>query len=179
MLRCVKTVLVSSVLLVTGCATMTPEECLNADWYQQGMRDGQSGQSLSIIEDHNEACNKVGVSVNRTRYVAGRDAGLVQYCTPATGFDEGRRGKYYGDVCPPALERPFVEAYRQGRRIYDAQRRVDSLQSDLNSQQYQLDRAKDDDTRARIRRHMRDLDDRLRRARDDLYYIERQSRDYR
>ncbi len=165
--------------LLGGCASMTPEECLSADWYQQGVHDGGRGRPLSLIEEHREACAKVGVDVDTARYRAGREEGLRTYCTPSVGFEEGRRGNYYSNVCPPQVERAFLDAYRRGQRIHEAQRRVDSLQSDLNSKQYALDRAKDDDSRARIRRQMRDLDDNLRRARDDLYYAERSARDYR
>ncbi|NLY26364.1 MAG: DUF2799 domain-containing protein [Alcaligenaceae bacterium] len=169
----------ATVTLLGGCASMTPEECLSADWYQQGLHDGGRGQSMALVEEHREACAKVGVEVDINRYRAGREEGLRTYCTPSVGFDEGLRGRYYSNVCAPALERTFLDSYRQGRRIYEAQQRVDSLKNDLNSKQYALERAKDDDSRARIRRQMRDLDDSLRRARDDLYYAERAARDYR
>src|SRR5690606_13231192 len=60
-----KLLLAAGVLLaLSGCASMTPEECLHADWYEKGMQDGLRGQPRAYVEDHREACGKVGVVPN-------------------------------------------------------------------------------------------------------------------
>ncbi|CAM5549437.1 DUF2799 domain-containing protein [Eoetvoesiella caeni] len=162
--------------LLAGCASMSPEECRTANWREQGMRDGQNGQPRSYLEEHREACGKVGVTPDARSYEAGRAIGIKQYCTPANGLEEGRYGHTYRNSCPPELERAFLDRYRAGYRVYEAQRRVENLTSEQRSKQYNLDRAKDDKARDSLRRQLRDLDYSLRRARDDLYYEEQRLR---
>lgn len=162
--------------LLAGCASMSPEECRTADWRDQGMRDGQNGQPRAYLEEHREACGKVGIVPDAKQYEAGRAIGILRYCTPENGLNEGRQGRSYRNACPAALEPAFLERYKAGYRVYDAQRRVESLASEQRSKQYQLERAKDDRTRDSLRRQLRDLDYSLRSARDVLYYEERRLR---
>lgn len=160
------------VSLLTACASMSPEECHTANWREQGAQDGRNGQPRSQLERHREACGKVGVVPDARAYEAGRILGIRQYCTPENGLAQGRRGSSYRNVCPPEIEAAFLDRYRAGYRVYEAQRRVDKLTSDQRSLQYSLDRAKDDKARRSYRSQLRDLDYSLRRARDDLYYEE-------
>lgn len=173
-----KLLLAAGVLLaLSGCASMTEEECLTADWYEQGVRDGVNGQPRSYVEDHREACSKVGVVPNAALWEQGRSEGIRQYCTPENGVNQGRRGAYYRNSCPPDLEGAFLNNYRAGYRVYEAEKRVERLANEQRSKQSELDRNKDDKARDRLRRDIRDLDYRLRSARDDLYYEERRLND--
>lgn len=158
--------------LFAGCASMSAEECRTANWREQGMRDGQNGQPRSYLEEHREACAKVGVVPNAGQYEAGRAVGIKYYCTPANGLNEGRQGHSYRNACPPELEPAFLDRYKAGYRVYQAQKRIDSLVSEQRNKQYQLDKAKDDNTRDSLRRQLRDLDYSLRSARDNLAYEE-------
>lgn len=152
---------------------MSPEECRTVDWYEQGHRDGQRGQPRSYAENHREACAKVGVALDMPRYQAGRDLGIKTYCTPEVGLQEGRLGRSYQNVCPPALEPRFLERYRAGYRVHQAEQRVDDLDREQRNKEHALRKAKDDHTRSRLRRDLRDLDQRLRRARNEVYDAER------
>lgn len=166
-------VITSCALLLSGCASMSPEECLTAQWHEQGMRDGQNGYPRSRAANHQEACAKVGVSINMTQYQAGRDIGIRRYCTPENAIEQGRSGRSYQNSCPPELERRFLDNYHSGYRVYTAQQYVDRLDSELNSTERRLRKAKDDAERTRLRKDLRDLDRRLRSARDDVYQAER------
>lgn len=162
--------------LVAGlgaCASMSEEECLAADWKQQGYRDGVSGYPSNRVEDHREACAKVGVVPDLGQYRSGWDAGIREYCTPANALNEGRRGHSYRNSCPVELEPAFRTNYQIGYRVYQAEQRVDSLSRDLRNKERELDREKDDRKRKNLRRDLRDLDDRLARARRELYDAER------
>lgn len=161
------------IILLSGCASMSPEECRTADWREKGVRDGQNGQPRAYIEEHREACAKVGIVPNAALWEQGRAEGVLRYCTPENALEVGRRGSGYRNACPPELEGAFLERYRAGRKVYDAQQRVERLTNEQRSKQNELDRAKDDKARDRIRNQLRDLDYRLRGARDDLYYEER------
>ena len=55
-----------------GCASLSKDECLNADWQDIGVRDGANGQPEEYLIQHSTACAKVGVTPDRTRWLAGR-----------------------------------------------------------------------------------------------------------
>lgn len=160
-------------LALSGCASMTPEECRTANWYEQGLRDGTRGQPRSYVEEHREACTKVGVVPDAALWEKGRAKGIRQYCTPHNGLEVGRRGGSYRNACPPELEGDFLDAYRAGKRVYDAEQRLNRLTNDQRNKESELRRAKEDKDRKRLREQLRDLDYRVRDARNDLYYEER------
>lgn len=163
-------------ILLTACASMSEQECLVVDWRDRGMRDGHDGQPISYVEEHREACAKVGVQPDLAQYRAGHAVGIKEYCTPENGLREGRFGHSYQRSCPAQLESRFLDGYRNGQRIYSAQQRVNQLDMELSNLQRKLDNAKDDQARKRARDDLSEMDRRLRRARDDLYDAERRSR---
>lgn len=122
------------VLALASCATMNAEQCMAGDWSGQGYADGASGLTMSRLAEHAEACAKHGVTPDAAAYAAGREQGLVRYCTLDNGFQQGRTGSGYGGVCPSDLEADFLPAYRDGQVVHaaeqalaDARGRVDTL----------------------------------------------------
>ena len=105
-------------LALASCETMSAEQCMAGDWSGQGYADGQSGLTMSRLDDHAEACAKHGVTPDAAAYAAGRRQGLVYYCTPAKGFEVGRTGSGYAGVCPAELEADFTYAYRDGQIVH-------------------------------------------------------------
>lgn len=123
---------------LASCATMSAEQCRAGDWGGQGFSDGTSGLSMSRLSEHAEACAEHGVVPDSATYAAGREQGLVRYCTPDNGFRAGRTGSAYGGVCPSYLEADFMPAYRDGQIVHgveqaltNARSRVDSLGNEL------------------------------------------------
>lgn len=164
-------------MLLASCASMSEQECKTADWYDQGFRDGRSGYPLSRVESHREACAKVGVVPNVPNYRAGRDRGIVEYCTVDNGLRVGRQGSsYHSNACPVELEGPFLDAYYTSKAVYDAEKRVKSLDSRIGDLERRLDREKDDKKRRRIRDDLREVERSLRSARRDFYDAERHLR---
>jgi hypothetical protein len=107
------TFLVSGALL-TGCASLSKEECLRNDWAAIGFRDGTEGYAMKRIHEHEEACRAYHIVPDLAAYQAGRDRGLIHYCTEANGFHEGEQGVAYQRVCPTAREDRFIHGYRRG-----------------------------------------------------------------
>src|SRR5690625_2734851 len=130
---------------LTGCATMSKGECLTANWYQIGRNDGARGYERARLYEHREACAEYGVTPRSTRYYKGRQAGLRAYCTPQNGFDEGRSGRTYRNVCPAKLEPAFLREYRQGRAIHEVLEAIHSVRSRIDRLGNRLT---DDDTDA-------------------------------
>lgn len=73
--------------------------CASTDWYAAGAKDGESGAPAASRDE---------------RYVAGRREGLMIYCTEQRGFDAGRAGRPYGDVCPDEVAADYRDGYRRG-----------------------------------------------------------------
>ncbi len=111
---------IAAALVFQGCATLKKEECLTADWDLIGYEDGLKGYAPERIGKHRKACAEYGVTPDTAAYTGGRSRGLVQYCTPSKGFNIGRRGNGYSDVCQahPDLEAAFHEGFLFGRKIY-------------------------------------------------------------
>src|SRR5699024_9618337 len=84
---------IMAIMLLSGCATMSPEQCLTADWSQRGYKDGRAGFTSNRVAKHHKACSKVGVIPNLAAYRKGYERGLAQYCTPANAVEQGRNGK--------------------------------------------------------------------------------------
>lgn len=116
----IKTLLIlgSSALLV-ACAGMNEQACLSTDWATVGFEDGAAGRPESSIGRYRQQCGKHGVSPDLASYRAGHAQGVETYCRPGKGFDVGRSGAIYRNVCPAHLEPEFVAAYDSGRRLFE------------------------------------------------------------
>jgi hypothetical protein len=111
---------------LSGCAGMSQNECQLADWRAVGYEDGSRGQAPAAFGERRQACAKHGVTPDFQAYQAGRNDGLREYCQPARGFDEGRRGARYMGVCPGSLEQDFMGGYTEGRTLYQLESAVRS-----------------------------------------------------
>ncbi len=141
---CKITVIVAGFAFMTGCASMSSEECLTADWYTIGFEDGARGQTAEAIGPRRKACAKAGVTADFSRYEEGRQQGLRQFCQPARAYEVGRRGGNYAGVCPSDLEDEFVIAYNEGRELYVLENAVRTVENKLRRIENQIDRHEDD-----------------------------------
>lgn len=159
--------------ILGGCASMSEKECLTANWTDQGYRDGRQGFSLARVEDHREACAKVGVVPDMALYRRGHAQGVLEYCTPQNAVAEGRSGRPYRNACPAGLEGEFLAYHEAGMRAFHAQQRLDGLNRESERLQRTLAKEKNEAQRKRLRSDLRNLDRDLRSARDALHYEER------
>lgn len=182
------------VAILSGCATMTPEQCQQASWMDVGLRDGLDGQPMSTLDERITDCKKVGVVVDTGRYVTGREQGLQTYCRLDNAITIGLSGGAYGGVCPPMIDAEFRRLYGKGFAVYELRTEVINLDARSGTLQRQLrdmdrdeekqlrDAEKDEDRqrirkdfdqrRYRLRNELTDLDHRLRRTRDALRFAE-------
>lgn len=166
-------VAIALISALSGCASMSEKECAVADWHEQGTRDALGGYARTRLEDNRQACAKIGVTPDETAYFAGYNTGLQQFCLPGNAAEWGRNGRLYHNSCPAAYERDFLYYYQIGRDAYDAQQKVSQLSSEQRVAQRELEKAKDDEARKKLREKLADLDNRLRYARDELDRAER------
>ncbi|WP_156389318.1 DUF2799 domain-containing protein [Brevundimonas sp. Root1423] len=188
-------------LALGSCATMSAEQCQAGDWSGQGYADGVAGLTMSRLGEHAEACVKHGIAPDDAAYRAGREQGLIQYCTPDRGFREGRTGSSYAGVCPSYLEADFMPAYQDGQIVYQVDQALVSARSLVDSHGNRLEEldekivAKQAEARAEgltdqqretirnriqeIRRERADTEREWRRAEDAIDDAERDVRDVR
>ena len=122
-----------AVALLSGCATMSEDQCLAGDWGGKGYQDGLNGYQGSRLDDHAKACGKVGVSPNPDAYFSAREQGLRTYCRWENGFKVGRSGSSYGGVCSPDEEHDFLTAYEDGLVIHAAESALSNAESNVRS----------------------------------------------
>jgi hypothetical protein len=134
-MRAILSVLMLAAL--SGCASLSRDDCLEGDWASIGERDGAEGRAVEAqFARHVTACAKVEITPERGTWEQGYTRGLATYCTPQTGLREGEAGRPYRDVCPAATEARFLQgydlgqsAYRQRARIAEIGREISQLQS--------------------------------------------------
>ena len=129
---------ISGLFVLSGCATLGKDECLNADWRTIGYEDGAYGYPASRIGSHREDCAKHGVTPDFNRYEQGRLEGLREYCTPQKGYGLGTSGRQYNYVCPRDLESTFLKGYYQGKNVHAAQIQVKGQEADLKKMHDEL-----------------------------------------
>lgn len=144
--------LASVALLLQGCATLSEDECLAADWWIIGQKDGFDMRPRSYLAEHQEACAEYGVTPDRKAYAEGYQSGrqdfLQGFCTRFNGYTIGRRGDSYIGVCPDSMEESFLAGFRRGKEVHgmemevwDIKRerrklrgRIDELEEELGAQ---------------------------------------------
>ncbi|MEL7490801.1 MAG: DUF2799 domain-containing protein [Pseudomonadota bacterium] len=175
-------------LALSACTTgMSEDECLTADWRALGERDGGFGEAITKFDERAERCAKFAVAADQSAYADGREEGLLRYCTPDSGYEEGRAGRPYRGVCPAESERAFVEEYEIGKRLYqltteydNAVSRYETALENLKSYRYDLRQARNrynentlnDEERGELRDKMRDYRRDIEQLENDLPLLE-------
>lgn len=160
----------TALALLAGCASLSEDQCRAGNWGAIGERDGQAGRSASYFSRHVEACAEFGIRPDRAQWEAGRQRGLVLYCTPRNAYEIGREGDRLNDVCPAPQAAVLAAANRRGRtyysitqemeavddRIDDVRRRIAALppeaETELAALRSELSRLRFDLSRLRLQR---------------------------
>ncbi|MCZ4271863.1 DUF2799 domain-containing protein [Maritalea porphyrae] len=129
-------VLTASFLLLAvlaGCATLSKSQCQTGDWQSVGEADGRAGHSTARFSEHNEACSKHGISVDRSLYNKGHAAGLKFYCTPNNAAKVGLAGRSYNGVCTGEMGISFLRIYREANDVHSIDKDIESLQNQIET----------------------------------------------
>jgi hypothetical protein len=132
-------VLAVVMLISSGCASMSGDECLTSDWRGIGYEDGGRGYSGDHLSQHRKACAKHGVTPDLEAYQAGRTAGLREFCQPQRGFNLGSSGGRYNGVCAYDLEDDFLDAYRTGSQLHSLRVDVNSASSRIHAKEREME----------------------------------------
>ena len=135
---------VAAAIGLSGCASMSADECAMSDWRTIGYEDGSMGYTADRLGNHRKACAKHGVAPDFEAYQAGRREGLRQYCQPSRGFSVGSGGGRYNGVCPSDMEPEFVDAFNRGHKLYNLRAQVNSANYQINAREKELKKTKED-----------------------------------
>ena len=137
--------LVTVLVGLSGCASMSADECLTVDWATIGFEDGSRGYTADRLSSHRKACAKHGVAPDLAAYQHGHAQGIESFCMPGRGFNYGANGGHYAGVCPAHLEPEFLEAYNAGHKLHSLRSSLATASSLIHSKE-----AEKDDAEARI-----------------------------
>jgi uncharacterized small protein (DUF1192 family) len=129
---------------LSGCASMSSEECVNSDWVAVGYEDGSRGYTTDKFGTRRKACAKHGVTADFQAYQQGRSEGLVEFCQPSRGYNLGVNGGAYHGVCDVAMEEEFLDAYRVGYELHSLRSNVSSANSKIYYKEAELERIKEE-----------------------------------
>jgi hypothetical protein len=179
LLRCILLIFIISI--ISSCATLSKNECLEANWFEIGYRDGSMGRPRALYQEHHKACIEHRVTGDREVYYKGREAGLLSYCTYDTGYKQGTLGRAYRYVCPQDLEPDFLAGHAKGKEIYKYKKKIASLENrrmnierQIKNLEKQMYSSKLNDTqRTKIRSDLKYLDIEYRDVVRELKYHEK------
>lgn len=169
-----------------GCASLSEEDCLTADWAVMGEADGQQGRPVSEINRYRRQCAQYGVVPDTQAYLEARERGLALFCTHDNGYDQGRSGAPHRLVCPAAVEPDFRRGYDLGRAVYVSltelrnsndsigynEDEIEGLRSDISNREETL---RSDDLSDEEKRDQRDAissnERRIKELKDDIVML--------
>ncbi len=134
----------TSTLWSLGCASFSPQAeraCASTDWYEIGRQDGAKGHGEEYLDVRLKECAPEKRDLVTRLYFTGRNAGLVDYCSPTNGFNLGRSGQPYARVCPSPMERDFLREYRKGQRVFELEQANRQIDHRIGSLSQELERA--------------------------------------
>ena len=108
-----------TVVLLTGCASLSRQQCQSGDWQAVGFADALAGHwPAERLDEHQQACGEFGIALDTEVYQEGHAAGVPVFCTAENGFKAGRRGYLYDGLCATTDESGFLQGYADGREVY-------------------------------------------------------------
>lgn len=170
---------IGTLLFLSGCQTISRDQCQAEDWAGMGKADAASGFAMDRFDVIAKDCGSYGINPDPEEYEAGWKKGVLLYCKPLNGFNRGRAGDGLSQICPPELAGPMSSAYKLGRQIYDArsdlrrvERRVTDNKKRISDILDKLERLDcdelDGDDRSDCRRERRELKSEMERKRLEL-----------
>ena len=122
---------------LAGCAGMSEQACLTTDWRTVGFEDGSLGRSEAHIANYRKACSEHGIAPDLEAYRAGHAEGVEVYCRPSNGFEVGHSGAVYQGVCPAGAAKDFLASYNSGRRLYELESALRTVEAQIQSNYYE------------------------------------------
>ncbi|WP_339388814.1 DUF2799 domain-containing protein [Vibrio caribbeanicus] len=115
---------------LSGCASISQEECVLGNWYQIGLSDGTRGYH-NRAASYNSECLQYQVKMDVTAYNRGRNQGLKTYCSYENGVSLGKKNWGYNNVCPSSLASEFLSGYQPYKNLAGAKQELEKFKKDV------------------------------------------------
>ncbi|MEO1657182.1 MAG: DUF2799 domain-containing protein [Pseudomonadota bacterium] len=79
--------------LLSGCATLTEEECQILNWEAEGREAGEFGGGPTSYSRLASQCSRYAIAPDYDAFERGRQQGLVRFCTPDGVYIAGLAGR--------------------------------------------------------------------------------------
>ena len=119
-----------ALLALTGCATLTADQCRIADWRALGVEDGAKGYGETRFLSYAKDCADASVTPDRLAWEAGRAEGLKRFCTPEGAYSAGADGRPFRGICAPETQEQLA-ALEKGRSFHAISEEIDFLRSEI------------------------------------------------
>ena len=130
MKRLITTLGLILVATLSGCSSISQQQCVRGDWFDIGFDHGLQGYSLGKGKEIVYECLDYAVRPNLVDYKRGHQEGLKDYCQPENGFQLGLRGASYNGIC---ASESFRQAWLQGHDRYTIVQRRAELNEQLSN----------------------------------------------
>ncbi len=127
-------------MALSGCATMSEEQCKGANWAALGQSDARDGDMPQFGADRVKSCAEKGVRGNLAEWQRGWEMGRREVCTPGNAMAWAQRSsEYTPGFCPPDLEPVFMSVYAPARERYRFEKRIRDLQTQIDDRSRRLE----------------------------------------
>ena len=108
-----KQIIFLTAILISGCTTMSPQQCATQNWQQVGYQDATQGKASQVLKYRKMCQNAV-----EQPYLLGFKQGLATYCQPQQIFKHALQGQGTYTHCDNALS--LKESFDVAHRYYAA-----------------------------------------------------------
>lgn len=120
-------IIVISAVIFSGCAIMSKNECINANWEFIGQHDGVAGAG-SLAQKRGMACAKYKVEIDRSLYANGYKKGMKIYCNPQAVFEYALHGQGNYQSCPLEMHNELRPYYSTAKSYYDSKSNLEAIE---------------------------------------------------
>jgi hypothetical protein len=126
---------------LTGCASLSKNECLSGNWEEIGVRDGANGKPEEYLIEHTAACAKVNVVPDRGAWNHGRERGLERFCQPHRAYNIGEYGGGFDvGICRNFDQERLTDAFEKGREVHYRAGVLDGIDSEARDIRTRLEK---------------------------------------
>ena len=113
-------ILLLSLVVLSSCSFVTERDCVDANWSNEGVRDGMSHTQGIKSNKFAKTCKtKFNVLVDENEYNTGYQAGIKSSCSHKSAFRQGLNNRTYNiKKCSLEVMPIVLQAYYDGKVAY-------------------------------------------------------------
>ncbi len=105
-------------MVISGCSSMSKDECEFANWQAMGYQYGVRGENASAFQKYQNECASHRVKADYQAFKKGHQEGLNNYCSYERGNEKGKSGHVYNAQCPGSQYPKYSQGYSDGINRY-------------------------------------------------------------